>query len=211
MAKVLEGIQFGIFLAFLIGPVFFTILQTSIERGFFYGVMVAVGVSLSDLIYVAVCYFGLITLVNDPANAVYLAYGGGAVLIGFGFYHVVIKGRAQQALGTTIKAKSPLRYVLKGFILNGFSPTVLFFWVATVSSLMSLGYSGGRDFSIFFGALLATVLLMDVLKAFLADKLRNLVTVRFIRISNIILGIVLIGFGLKLILAQAGVLTIFSH
>lgn len=211
MAIVLEGIQFGIFLAFLIGPVFFTILQTSIERGFFYGVMVAIGVSLSDLIYVAVCYFGLITLVNDPTNAVYLAYGGGVVLIGFGFYHMVIKGRAQQALGTTIKAKSPLRYVLKGFILNGFSPTVLFFWVATVSSLMSLGYTAGRDFSIFFGSLLATVLLMDVLKAFLADKLRNLVTVRFIRISNIILGIVLIGFGLKLILAQAGVLTIFSH
>lgn len=211
MAKVLEGVQFGIFLAFLIGPVFFTILQTSIERGFFYGAMVAIGVSLSDIFYVAICYFGLITLVNDPNNAVYLAYGGGAVLIGFGFYHVIIKGRATQALGKTIKAKSPFRYVLKGFILNGFSPTVLFFWVATVSSLMTLGYTSGQDFSIFFGSLLITVLLMDVLKAFLADKLRTVVTVRFIRLSNIILGIVLIGFGLKLILVQAGVMPTFSN
>jgi threonine/homoserine/homoserine lactone efflux protein len=212
MAKVLEGVQFGIFLAFLIGPVFFTILQTSIERGFFYGAMVALGVSLSDILYVAICYFGLITLVNDPANAMYLAYGGGAVLIGFGTYHTFIKGRSRATPGTvTIKAKSPFRYVLKGFILNGFSPTVLFFWVATVSSLMTLGYNNGRDFSIFFGALLITVLLMDVLKAFLADKLRNMVTVRFIRLSNIILGIVLIGFGLKLILAQAGILTIISN
>lgn len=211
MTKVLEGVQFGIFLAFLIGPVFFTILQTSIERGFFYGAMVAIGVSLSDIFYVAICYFGLIALVNDPANAVYLAYGGGVVLIGFGFYHVVIKGRAGKALGTTIKAKSPFRYILKGFILNGFSPTVLFFWVATVSSLMTLGYTRGQDFSIFFGSLLTTVLLMDILKAFLADKLRNIVTVRFIRLSNIILGLVLIGFGLKLILAQAGVLPTLSH
>ena len=211
MSKVLEGIQFGIFLAFLIGPVFFTLLQTSIEKGFTYGMMVAIGVSLSDVIYVAICYFGLIALVNDPSNAVYLAYGGGLVLIGFGAYHVFIKGRSSTALGQTIKAKGPLRYVLKGFLLNGFSPTVLFFWVATVSSLMTLGYSSGRDFSIFFGSLLITVLLMDILKAFLADKLRNLVTVRFIRLSNIILGIVLIGFGLKLILVQAGLFPTFSN
>jgi threonine/homoserine/homoserine lactone efflux protein len=211
MAKVLEGVQFGIFLAFLIGPVFFTILQTSIEKGFTYGMMVAIGVSLSDVFYVAICYFGLITLVNDPANAVYLAYGGGLVLIGFGAYHVFIKGRSSAALGQTIKAKGPSRYILKGFILNGFSPTVLFFWVATVSSLMTLGYTSGREFSIFFGALLITVLLMDILKAFLADKLRNLVTVRFIRLSNIILGIVLIGFGLKLILVQAGLFPTFSN
>jgi threonine/homoserine/homoserine lactone efflux protein len=211
MTKVLEGIQFGVFLAFLIGPVFFTILQTSIEKGFTHGVMVAIGVSLSDIFYVAICYFGLITLVNDPANAVYLAYGGGAILIGFGAYHVFIKGRSNTPYGTTIKAKSPFRYILKGFILNGFSPTVLFFWVATVSSLMTLGYTSGRDFSIFFGSLLATVLLMDILKAFLADKLRNLVTVRFIRLSNVILGLVLIGFGLKLILVQAGIFPTFSH
>ena len=211
MAKVFEGIQFGIFLAFLIGPVFFTILQTSIEKGFTYGMMVAIGVSLSDIFYVAICYFGLITLVNDPANAVYLAYGGGLILIGFGAYHVFIKGRSSAGLGQTIKAKGPLRYILKGFILNGFSPTVLFFWVATVSSLMTLGYTSGRDFSIFFGSLLVTVLLMDILKAFLADKLRNMVTVRFIRLSNIILGIVLIGFGLKLILVQAGLFPTFSN
>ena len=211
MAKILEGIQFGIFLALLIGPVFFTILQTSIEKGFFYGAMVALGVSISDVFYVAICYLGLITLVNDPANATYLAYGGGGVLIGFGFYHVVIKGRAQQSIGTSIKEKSPFRYILKGFILNGFSPTVLFFWVATVSSLMTLGYTNGSDFSVFFGALLITVLSMDILKAFLADKLRNIVTVHFIRLSNIILGIVLIGFGAKLILVQAGLFPTFSH
>jgi threonine/homoserine/homoserine lactone efflux protein len=76
---------------------------------------------------------------------------------------------------------------------------------------MSLGYTNGTDFTIFFGSLLATVLLTDILKAFLADKLRNLVTVRFIRISNIILGLVLIIFGLRLMLGQAGILFTFSH
>ena len=63
---------------------------------------------------------------------------------------------------------------------------------------MDFGYAEGRDFYIFFGAVLATVLLTDILKAFLSDKLRSLVTNRFMSISNIVLGIVLIVFGLRL-------------
>ena len=93
MDKVLQGVQFGIVLAFLIGPVFFTIMQTSIEKGFFYGVMVAIGVSLSDMLYVMVCYLGLISLINDPQNRIFMAYLGGGVLTLFGIYHVLIKGR----------------------------------------------------------------------------------------------------------------------
>ena len=59
MEIVLNGIVSGIVLAFLIGPVFFTIIQTSIERGFWSGVFVAIGVSLSDAFYILVSYFGL--------------------------------------------------------------------------------------------------------------------------------------------------------
>lgn len=199
MEKVLEGIQFGIVLAFLIGPVFFTILQTSIEKGFFYGVMVALGVSLSDMLYVTICYLGLTSLVNNPANRVFLAYGGGGVLIAFGIYHILVKAKNKSLFQSTTKEKSPLRYLLKGFIMNGFSPTVLFFWVGTISLVsLDFGYSEGTDFYIFFGAVLATVLLTDILKAFLSDKLRNLITNRFIRISNIVLGVMLIIFGLRL-------------
>ena len=59
MEIVLNGIISGIVLAFLIGPVFFTIIQTSIERGFWSGVFVAIGVSFSDALYILVSYLGL--------------------------------------------------------------------------------------------------------------------------------------------------------
>ena len=49
-------------LAFLIGPVFFTIIQTSIERGFGSGTLVAVGVSLSDAFYITLTYLGIYQL-----------------------------------------------------------------------------------------------------------------------------------------------------
>lgn len=199
MNKILEGIQFGIVLALLIGPVFFTILQTSIEKGFFYGVLVAIGVSLSDFVYVAVCYLGLINLVNDPNNRVYLAFGGGGILIAFGIYHLVFKSQRHSAFQADTSQSGKFRYVLKGFIINGFSPSVLFFWVGTISLVsLDFGYTKGTDFYVFFGAVLSTVFITDVIKAFLSDKLRNLVTGRFIKISNMGLGAALIVFGLRL-------------
>ena len=64
-----NGLKLGIVLALLIGPVFFTIIQTSIERGFINGVLVSLGVSLSDTMYVAICYFGLVQFINDEKLA----------------------------------------------------------------------------------------------------------------------------------------------
>lgn len=203
MDKVLQGVQFGVVLAFLIGPVFFTIMQTSIEKGFFYGVMIAIGVSFSDILYVVVCYLGLVGLLKNPQSQVYMAYLGGGVLTLFGIYHVFVKGRSKSIFSGTTKDGGAFRYILKGFIMNGFSPTVLFFWVGTISLVsLDFGYNQGPDFYIFFSAVLATVFITDVIKAFLSDKLRNLITTRFIRITNIVLGVVLIVFGLRLMLGM---------
>src|SRR5437879_4586916 len=91
MLIVFKGIQLGIVLAFLVGPVFFTIIQTSVEKGFWNGALVAMGVSLSDILYVAICYFGLFQFLNDPGSKKNMAYAGGAILIGFGLYHLIVK------------------------------------------------------------------------------------------------------------------------
>ena len=68
MSIVINGVQFGIVLAFLVGPVFFTIIQTSVEKGFFNGALVAIGVSISDILYVTICYFGLFQFLSDPSS-----------------------------------------------------------------------------------------------------------------------------------------------
>src|SRR6187549_3796093 len=90
---VLNGIKLGIVLAFLIGPVFFTIIQTSVERGFGKGVLVSIGVSISDLFYVVICCLGLIRLVENPAFHQQMAYVGGGILLLFGIYYLLVKNR----------------------------------------------------------------------------------------------------------------------
>ncbi|CAN5586646.1 LysE family transporter [soil metagenome] len=198
---VFHALQLGVVLTFLVGPVFFTIIQTSIERGFWRGVLVAFGVSVSDILYVAICYFGLAQMMADSNLRVYLAYGGGVILIAFGLYHLLIKSRAKlAAVSNSVTERRQYRYVIKGFLINGMTPMVLFFWIGTVSlATINYGYSKPGEFALFFGVLLGTVLSTDILKAYLADKLRRLLTQRSLKIMNIVLGIALIFFGARLV------------
>jgi len=201
MEIIFNGFKLGIVLAFLIGPVFFTIIQTSVERGFKNGVLVSLGVSLSDILYVAICYFGLVQFVNEPGFRQYLAYAGGGILVLFGLYHLFVKSRKNIRTALEVEgSKKMYRYLVKGFIINGLSPMVLIFWIGTISvASMDFGYSLGYEFFIFFGMVLVTVLATDILKAYLADKLRRLITKRLMMIVNIIVGICLIIFGARLI------------
>jgi threonine/homoserine/homoserine lactone efflux protein len=202
MDIVLNGIISGVVLAFLIGPVFFTILQTSIERGFWSGALVAIGVSLSDAFYIFVSYLGLVQFMEAESFRHYLAYGGGIILLAFGVYYLFIKSRKLSNFDPEkIVYKSPARLIAKGFIINGLSPMVLFFWVATVGvATTQLGYTSVNKVMIFFSAIVCTVFTTDLIKAKLADKLRLLITPKFIRLLNVILGIVLIIFAGRLII-----------
>ena len=202
MAIVLNGVQLGIVLAFLVGPVFFSIIQTSVEKGFWNGALVAIGVSISDILYVTICYFGLFQFLSDPKSKTNMAYIGGGILIAFGLYHLIVKARRAKMVSFHAEAETkPLKYILKGFILNGITPMVFVFWIGTISiATIDFGYSTGFEFFIFFMALLITVLATDITKAFLADKLRKLITHRFLMIMNIVVGVFLVGFGVRLLL-----------
>ncbi len=130
MEIVFNGLKLGIILAFLIGPVFFTIIQTSVERGFRNGVLVSLGVSLSDVMYVAICYFGLVQFINNPQFRFYLAYAGGGILILFGIYQLFVKSRRRMTAPIDVASEKKMyRYFVKGFVINGMSPMVLIFWL----------------------------------------------------------------------------------
>ena len=201
MEVILNGVISGIVLAFLIGPVFFTILQTSIERGFGSGALVALGVSLSDTFYISLTYLGIYQLFDNGSFREYLAYFGGMVLLIFGVYYLFVKSkRLYEYDPQNIRINNPWRLVGKGFIINGLSPMVLIFWLGTVGlATTKLGYTTPHKAIPFFAAIVSTVFITDVLKAKLADKLRRLITPMFIRRLNLVLGLVLLIFGLRLI------------
>lgn len=199
MHPIANGFLFGLLLCVLIGPVFFALIQNSIEKGFWSGVFMAIGVALSDFFYILITYFGISQLVDSESFKMWLGGVGGLIMLGFGIIYflkpVPKTGLRQMEEGKTNR----FRQVLKGFFLNGINPFVLFFWISIVSKIsIDFEYSNNQALG-FFVALVLTVFIVDVLKSHFATKLREIVTARFMKIMNRIVGLALILFALRLL------------
>ena len=117
MEIIVKGIVSGIVLAFLIGPVFFTLLQTSIERGFSSGVFVAIGISLSDSFYILISYFGLTQFMSTPNFRHYMAYGGGVFFCFLVCIIFLLKaGNWRSLIHKKLKTPADSVWLRKGFL-----------------------------------------------------------------------------------------------
>lgn len=194
-----NGVILGLLLATLIGPVFFALIQTSIQKGPVAGLFMAMGISLSDICYIVITFLGVSQILNNEDLFLWMGLIGGAIMIGFGLVSILkpvpyFSGRQTIRTGKTALAKE----VLKGFLLNGINPSVLLFWIG-ISSLATVKhqYSHGEAI-LFFSAILVTVLLTDILKIFAANKLKFLLTPKTMKFLNSIVGVALVLFGLRL-------------
>lgn len=83
---ILQGIGAGILFSFLTGPVFFSMIKTSIEKGFKAGFSLAIGVVLSDLIFISATIFSARFLTYNSKYNQYIGVIGGLFLFGVGMY-----------------------------------------------------------------------------------------------------------------------------
>lgn len=197
---VVNGVLFGLLLSVLIGPVFFTVIQTSIERGFEKAVMVAMGIFFSDLSFIFLAYLGVSQVIQKSGYDAWMGYAGGIILVLFGIFSLFKSRRKAEKAAVEQRSFAGLfRYMLKGFLINGISPFVLLFWIGAMS-LATLEYRyDGQMLVAFFGIILLVVFLTDIVKAYLALKLKNLITPRLFRTINIVVGIAMIIFGLRML------------
>ena len=68
--SILEGYVIGLGMVIFIGPVFFLLLNSSLQSGVKAGVAVALGIIVSDIICVALCYYGLSSIINIEKNSI---------------------------------------------------------------------------------------------------------------------------------------------
>ncbi len=127
MDVIINGFLFGLLLCVLIGPVFFALIQNSIEKGFWSGFFMAIGIALSDSFYIVVTYLGISQFVENPKFNMWLGGVGGVIMLIFGviylFKPVPKKGLKQLHQEDT----KWFQQIVKGFLLNGINPFVLLF------------------------------------------------------------------------------------
>ena len=197
---IVSGISLGLVLALLLGPVFFMLINTSIKKGFTPAAYLAVGVMLSDALYIVIAYFSSTALNLIQTNKELIGLGGGLLLIVFGAVTIVKKADMEgDKLELPDDSKTYLIDTGKGFMMNMLNPFVLIFWVGVSTTLTVKDHLSPMHTYLFFGCALVTVLGTDLLKAFLALKLKTMIKPAFLVWLNRISGAGLMIFGIRMI------------
>ncbi|MGX1023334.1 LysE family translocator [Psychroflexus sp. MBR-150] len=204
LEDIFSAIPLGLFLAFMLGPVFFVLLETAAIKGFRAALSFDIGVLIADAFFLIIAYFGTNPLLNrlkdDPALYIF----GGTVLLTYGII-TFIKIRRTTITPATfefqkLKNSDYIHIAVKGFLLNFINIGVLGFWLGLIIIFgPSLDMQPFRLIT-FFSTILITYLVVDIFKILLAKTLKHKLTPTRIAVSKKIISILIITFGVILVL-----------
>ncbi|AXT57294.1 LysE family transporter [Aquimarina sp. MMG015] len=198
------AIFLGFILAFLIGPVFFVLLETAAIKGFRAALAVDLGVIFADIVFILIAYFStnqiLEKIKDDPALFVF----GGMLLATYGAISFIKERKNYNKLrDTSVEIINKHNYFVlffKGFLLNFINIGVLGFWIGIiVVAGPQMDMNTNRIF-IFFAMVLGTYLFIDVLKMLLAKRLKRKLTPKRTYLIKRTISIIMVVFGVFLII-----------
>ncbi len=196
---VVNALLSGFFLSFMVGPVFFVLLETSATRGIKEAIIFDLGVIFADIIFIVISYYGSYTLLNKIKDDPRLFFAGGLILFTYGLISFIKEKRRKIILDpklVVVEKTSGYGLFLKGFLLNFINVGVLGFWLALIIVISSnLGMNGNRIFW-YFTLIIVGYFITDLGKIFLAKQLKNKLTPRVINKIRKIMGIILMVIGI---------------
>lgn len=198
---IIKGLALGLLLAISMGPVIFSIIKQSISNGHRGGLAFVFGVSASDLTLVLVS-----NIFTELFNRLLkfekvIGIGGSVLLIGIGIYFLFFKKIQLNEMGDGIEMKRSagdyVKIFFAGYFMNTLNPSVIAFWFTWATAFITIPVN---ERIATFAVCLSVVFIFDLLKVFLANKLRSRLTSRTITLINKVSGSILIVFGVVLII-----------
>ncbi len=196
---VIKGVFLGLFMAISVGPTLFAVIRYSMHHSYKAGVAFVLGVSLSDIIYVALANIATNWLQFLESHQKTVGYIGSGLFIIMGLIGLLKKYKPVRPQRGRILDISPGQYFKiwgTGFLMNALNPAVILLWVGSAISVAGTGLTPRMAF---FGACLGIVLAFDIIKVFLADKIRRRLTLRRIMYLNRISALCILVFGVLLL------------
>jgi threonine/homoserine/homoserine lactone efflux protein len=202
---ILSGIPWGVFLSFMIGPVFFVLLETSVVKGFRAALFFDLGVIFADIVFITIAFFSsyrlIQTIKDDPALFIF----GGLVMLTYGIISFINNRKEAKKIKIDEidpKELAKTNYVslfVKGFFLNFINIGVLGFWLAILITIgPQLELKTSRMLT-FFSTLIISYFITDIFKILLAKQLRRNLNTKNILLIKKIISIVLIVSGIFLL------------
>ncbi len=193
----IEGFGIGLGMIIFVGPVFFLLLNSSLQFGFKAGVAVALGIIVSDIVCVGLCHFGLSSFFNLEENEFWVGVLGSIIVLILGINYLVKKARTQVGVKTVSSRNLGILF-FKGFSVNFFNPFVFAVWIG-VYNYGQKQYPDIKSLILFILAVLLGIFTTDLLKVFLSKKVKKIVSQKRLTVFFRITGVILILFSMRLL------------
>ena len=205
MTDFLPAIFLGIILAFTIGPVFFTILEISVSKGFKAAVFFNIGVVFSEIVFFAIAYASTSSLLEsiqeNPSwkilGGVLLSFYAGITLLG------IYQNKTEEGLysfDTGSESPNLIKNMVRGFLLNIINFAVLVFWILIVANYGPGFQDTEYKMFLFFLTIVGTYFSIDLGKIYLAQQLKSSLTRAVITKIKIVVNSVILIIGIVLII-----------
>jgi len=194
------AIPLGFLLSFMIGPVFFVLLETSATKGFRAALFFDLGVIVADIFFLTIAYFSSFQLLENLNNQPGLYVFGGVILLVYGITTFFKKDLRKEKSELKSRKSGYFSLFIKGFLLNFINIGVLMFWLGVIIVVGPSLENNPNRILIFFSAMLSAYLITDIFKILLAKQLRRKLTRERIFLVKKGLGIVLIICGMVLVI-----------
>jgi threonine/homoserine/homoserine lactone efflux protein len=198
----IKGLILGFGTAFFLGPVFFTLIKNAVQFGKKAGIWTAVGIIISDLIVITICFYSTASLLEQIKTEPAVKWVGAGILLMLGLKYIINPVLFKANGDDKPRKRDYLGYFTQGVLVNGVNPFVFVVWIGFIT----IGRNNYQDTSlyIFLIAILVGIFATDILKSFLADKIKPYLKEKTLLVAYRIIGFVLICFSIRLILLALG-------
>lgn len=187
----------GLILQIAVGPITFFIINIVIQRTLLDGFFAILGAALADYCYITLSIIGIAKLLENVRIKKTLGFISSLVLILFGFYIITGSLRNIQVnVGITNNLQDLTRSFISTFMLTLSNPLTIIFWTS-IFTARSIEYSLNRKELIIFGfaAGLAVFLFLGTI-VLIISIFKYSIPVAAVRLANILVGLILITYGL---------------
>ena len=199
MKRYLDGLKFGMLLQIAVGPMCLMVFNTAQNTGFLVALSLVLAIALVDAFYILLASLGISKLLENKKVERAVLLIGFVVLILFGLNIILNVFGINIIPGLNIKPSSSNAFI-QGIVLTLSNPITIVFWGSVLTTKLIEEKYSKKELFVFSTGLVSATLIFLTMVAILGTVLSNFIPSIVSNILNIIVGIIIIGFGIKILL-----------
>lgn len=202
VVMIIKGFRFGILLQLAVGPMCILVFNTSASEGLLSGLILVSAITMVDGLYILLSGVGIAAIMKDIRIQRMIKLIGCVILMLFGISMITgVLGINFLPSFLLFSAESQENIFLKGLLLTASNPLTILFW-SGVFSTQAVQYklNSLQLFYFGFGCILSTLSFLSCI-ALLGTFISSFLPKSIMTGMNIIVGVLLILFGLRLIIS----------